>query len=200
MNGVRSPAASKMQGDKKRQGIGVQGRGVQRRNHQGEGECRFLPLLQFPLPPGGVSFAFGTDFIKMKSVICPYLRLTAESRNAIFSKQLSVSSRLHNKFFQLISIEYILLQDFKFSVQAAFGFVSQSAIALIMFAVSKRISLSADSDQMVPPSVDLLNFLPLYLKARTFRFGGSPLISYQFISAAPNEYYKNILIFKGDNI
>ena len=58
MNGVRSPAASKMQGDKKRQGIGVQGRGLQRRNHQGEGECRFLPLLQFPLPPGGVSFAW----------------------------------------------------------------------------------------------------------------------------------------------
>ena len=38
------------------------------------------------------------------------------------------------------------------------------------------------------------------LKARIFRFGGSQLISYQFISAAPKEYYKNILIFKGDNI
>ena len=85
-------------------------------------------------------------------------------------------------------------------MQAALGFVSQSANDFIIYAASKKISLSADSDQMAPPSVDLLNFLPLYLKARTFRFGGSPLISYQFISAAPNEYYKNILIFKGDNI
>ena len=89
---------------------------------------------------------------------------------------------------------------FELKAQAALGLFNLSAIVLIMFTVSKRISLSADSDQMVPPSVDLLNFLPLYLKARTFRFGDSPLISYQFISAAPNEYYKNILIFKGDNI
>ena len=92
------------------------------------------------------------------------------------------------------------MQVFDLTVQAALGIFSLSAIALITLAVNEKISLSADSDQMVPPSVDLLNFLPLYLKARTFRFGGSPLISYQFISAAPNEYYKNILIFKGDNI
>ena len=43
-----------------------------------------------------------------------------------------------------------------------------SAISLIMFAVSKRISLSEDSDQMAPPSVDFLNPLPLCLFMRDF--------------------------------
>ena len=58
------------------------------------------------------------------------------------------------------------MQDFKFSVQAAFGFVSQSAIALIMFAVSKRISQvnvvyhCGKDDQMALPSVDFPNPLP----------------------------------------
>ena len=163
MNGVRSPAASKMQGDKKRQGIGVQGRDeclpFSRHGEtiRGKGNAVFCPgfsliNLWLILPTWWCLLCIRYGLYKNKKCICPYLRLTAESRNAIFSKQLSVSSRLHNKFFQLISIEYILLQDFKFSVQAAFGFVSQSAIALIMFAVSKRISLSADSDQMAPPS------------------------------------------------
>ena len=105
-----------------------------------------------------------------------------------------------NKKFLAYLRNNICLNVFELKAQAALGLFNLSAIVLIMFHVSKRISLSADSDQMVPPSVDLLNFLPLYLKARTFRFGDSPLISYQFISAAPNEYYKNILIFKGDNI
>ena len=37
---------------------------------------------------------------------------------------------------------------------------SQSDIVLIIDTVSKRISLSADSDQMALPSVDFLNPLP----------------------------------------
>ena len=41
---------------------------------------------------------------------------------------------------------------FELLVQAALGFVSQSAIRSIIYTVSKRISLSADSDQMVLPS------------------------------------------------
>ena len=41
--------------------------------------------------------------------------------------------------------------DFEFSVQAALGLFNLSAVALIMFTVSKRISLSADSDQMALP-------------------------------------------------
>jgi hypothetical protein len=43
------------------------------------------------------------------------------------------------------------LLDFEFSVQAALGLFNLSAVALIMFTVSKRISLSADSDQGLRP-------------------------------------------------
>ena len=49
---------------------------------------------------------------------------------------------------------------FELKAQAALGLFNLSAIVLIMFTVSKRISLSADSDQMALPSVDLLNPLP----------------------------------------
>ena len=135
----------------------------------------------------------------MKSVICPYLRLTAKTETQFLRNCSQFQAACKKKFLAYLR-NNICLNVFELKAQAALELFNLSAIVLIMFTVSKRISLSADSDQMVPPSVDLLNFLPLYLKARTFRFGGSPLISYQFISAAPNEYYKNILIFKGDNI
>ena len=42
--------------------------------------------------------------------------------------------------FLLISIEYIRLQDFELTVQAALGFVSQSANSLIISTVNKKIS------------------------------------------------------------
>ena len=48
------------------------------------------------------------------------------------------------------------MQDFEITVQAAFGFFYLSAIVLLVLTVSKRISLSADSDQMALPSVDFL--------------------------------------------
>ncbi|MFR0736752.1 MAG: hypothetical protein ACLSHR_07505 [Oscillospiraceae bacterium] len=41
---------------------------------------------------------------------------------------------------------------FEITVQAALGFVSQSANDFIIYAASKKISLSADSDQMALPS------------------------------------------------
>ena len=41
--------------------------------------------------------------------------------------------------------------DFEFSVQAALGIFSLSAIALITLAVNEKISLSADSDQGLRP-------------------------------------------------
>jgi len=44
------------------------------------------------------------------------------------------------------------MQNFEFSVQAALEFVSQSAISIIALTARKRISLSADSDQMALPS------------------------------------------------
>ncbi|MFR7722767.1 MAG: hypothetical protein ACLU2K_04840, partial [Clostridia bacterium] len=56
--------------------------------------------------------------------------------------------------------EYIHLQAFELTVQAALGIFNQSAIRSIIHTVSKRISLSADSDQMALPSVDFLNLLP----------------------------------------
>ena len=42
--------------------------------------------------------------------------------------------------------------DFEFSMQAALGLLYLSAISLDAFTVRKRISLSADSDQMALPS------------------------------------------------
>ena len=42
--------------------------------------------------------------------------------------------------------------DFKFNVQAALVFVSQSAVSSLALTVSKQISLLASSDQMAPPS------------------------------------------------
>ena len=62
------------------------------------------------------------------------------------------------------------MQNFEFSVQAALEFVSQSAISIIALTARKRISLSADSDQMALPSVDFLNPLPLCLFVLTFKF------------------------------
>ena len=47
---------------------------------------------------------------------------------------------------------YIHLQDFKLKVQAAYSIYNLSAIILIIRTASKRISLSADSDQMALPS------------------------------------------------
>jgi len=44
------------------------------------------------------------------------------------------------------------LQDFELKVQAALGLLYLSAISLDAFTVRKRISLSADSDQMALPS------------------------------------------------
>ena len=58
---------------------------------------------------------------------------------------------------------------FEITVQAALGFVSQSANDFIIYAASKKISLSADSDQMALPSVDFLNPLPLCLFVLIFK-------------------------------
>ena len=44
------------------------------------------------------------------------------------------------------------MSAFEITVQAALGFVSQSANDFIIYAASKKISLSADSDQMALPS------------------------------------------------
>ena len=60
-------------------------------------------------------------------------------------------------------------------MQAALGFVSQSANGLISSAVSKRISQvnvvyhCGNSDQMALPSVDFLNPLPLCLFVLIFK-------------------------------
>ena len=43
------------------------------------------------------------------------------------------------------------MQDIEFSVQAALGIFNQSAIALIMFTVSERISSSAEDEKVAPP-------------------------------------------------
>ena len=79
------------------------------------------------------------------------------SRNAIFSKQLSVSKPPALNSFWLISIEYIHLQDFELTVQAALGIFNQTANSLITLTARKRISQvnavyhCSNSDQMAPP-------------------------------------------------
>ncbi|MFR0736563.1 MAG: hypothetical protein ACLSHR_06470 [Oscillospiraceae bacterium] len=61
------------------------------------------------------------------------------------------------------------MSAFEITVQAALGFVSQSANDFIIYAASKKISLSADSDQMAPPS-GLLPPLKSWTKLFTFVF------------------------------
>ena len=87
-----------------------------------------------------------------KSVICPYLRLTAETKIAIpDGMSLGFKPPAFNSFLSDWDETYILL-DFEFSVQAALGFISQSADGLIIFAVSKKISSSAEDDkEALPP-------------------------------------------------
>ena len=60
--------------------------------------------------------------------------------------------------FWLISIEYIHLQDFELTVQAALGIFNQTANGLITLTARKRISLLASSDQMAPPFGNLQAF------------------------------------------
>ena len=56
------------------------------------------------------------------------------------------------KMFWLKLRDYIHLQDFEFTVQAALGLLGQSANSLIIFAVSEKISSSAEDDkEALPP-------------------------------------------------
>ena len=158
MKGVRSPSASKMQGDKKRQGIGVQGRDVRlpftkpRRNHQGEGECRFLPWLQFPLPPWWCLLCIRYGQIKLNRELVRTCALRRKPKSTFLTEHLLVSSRLHEIDFRLSEIKRTFCLLFELKVQAALVIFSQSANCLIIHTASEKISLSADSDQMAPPS------------------------------------------------
>ena len=76
-------------------------------------------------------------------------------------------------------------------VQAALGFVSQSANDLIILTARKRISLSADSDQMALPSVDFLKPFTLLSFVLTFLLGDKIAIRkirQPILSAASNKY------------
>ncbi len=106
----------------------------------------FLPLSL------GVSFAFGTDFIKMKSVFVRTCALRRKPKSPFLTECLLVSSRLHFNSLLYIMIENIHLQDFELTVQAALGLLYLSATSLLALNVSKRISLLASSDQMALPS------------------------------------------------
>ena len=77
---------------------------------------------------------------KNEKLICPYLRLTAETKIAIpDGMSLGFKPPAFNSFLSDWDESYILL-DFEFSVQAALGFFSQSANGLIILIVSERIS------------------------------------------------------------
>ena len=85
------------------------------------------------------SFYFVVEFV-YENMICPYLRLTAETKIAIpDGMSLGFKPPAFNSFLSDWDESYILL-DFEFSVQAALVFFSQSANGLIILIVSERIS------------------------------------------------------------
>ena len=59
------------------------------------------------------------------------------------------------------------MQDFEISVQAAYVIYKQSAIVVIILAVSKKVSSLASDDQMAPP---FGNLPPLKRWAKLFTF------------------------------
>ena len=59
------------------------------------------------------------------------------------------------------------MQDFEISVQAAYVIYNQSAIVVIILAVSKKVSSLASDDQMTPP---FGNLPPLKRWAKLFTF------------------------------
>ena len=125
MNGVRSPAASKMQGDKKRQGIGVQGRDeclpFSRHGEtiRGKGNAVFCPCfslinLWLILPPGGVSFAFGTDFIKIKSVFVRTCALRRKAEMLFFQNSSQFQAACIINFFSLFRLNIFFCKTLNF--------------------------------------------------------------------------------------
>ena len=73
-------------------------------------------------------------------VICPYLRLTAEIRNAIFSKLLSVSSRLHEIVSDLFEIKLSFCLILNLWCRRLYGGFNLLANILITLTASERIS------------------------------------------------------------
>ena len=104
----------------------------------------------------------------MKSVFDRTCALRRKPKSLFLSERLLVSSRLHFNSFWLILIGNIHLQDFAFSVQAAFRVFSQTVNVLIIHTASKRISQvnavyhCGKDDQMALPSVAFLNPLPCF--------------------------------------
>ena len=113
-------------------------------------------------------------FIKMKSVFDRTCALRRKPKSSFLTECLLISSRLHFNSFLFILRNNIYFQDLEFKVQAALGFVSQSANGLIFLAVSEQISQvnvvyhCDKDDQMALPSVDFLNPLPCAYLCRLF--------------------------------
>ena len=78
--------------------------------------------------------------------------------------------------------------DFKFNVQAALVFVSQSAVSSLALTVSKQISLLASSDQMAPPS-GLPPPLKSWTKLFTFVFDSVDLFVLLLFSLSVTSVY-----------
>ena len=109
-------------------------------------------------------FRIYMGFIKMKSVFVRTCALRRKPKSPFLTKRLLVSSRLHFNSFLFILRNNIYFQDLEFKVQAALGFVSQSANGLIFLAVSEQISQvnvvyhCDKGDQMAPPFGNLQAF------------------------------------------
>ena len=94
---------------------------------------------------------------------CRYVRTCASRRkpkSPFLSECLLVSSRLHEIVLDLFEMKLLLYLILNSKCRRLYDFFTQSANGLIIFAVSKKISPSAEDDKEALPPVDLLNPLP----------------------------------------
>ena len=94
---------------------------------------------------------------------CRYVRTCASRRkpkSPFLSECLLVSSRLHEIVLDLFEMKLLLYLILNSKCRRLYDFFTQSANGLIIFAVSKKISPSAEDDNEALPPVDLLNHLP----------------------------------------
>ena len=78
--------------------------------------------------------------------------LRRKPNSTFLTERLLVSSRLHNKVFDLFEMKCSFNLILNFRCRRLYDFFTQSANGLIIFAVSKKISSSAEDDkEALPP-------------------------------------------------
>ena len=161
--------------------------------HDGTRECTLLLGFGFQcvgtthILPLGVSFAL-VRTNKIKTIIWPYLRLSAETKIAVPDGTSLGFKPPAWKCFWLDLRYYIYLQGFELTVQAALWIYNLSALSLIALTVNEKISLLASSDQMAPPS-GLPPPLKSWTKLFTFVFDSVDLFVLLLFSLSVTSVY-----------